>query len=48
MLNPLKAKLNLIRHPLALLGAYHIFHVSKLEVKQFPYSFSVIWRVKNM
>jgi hypothetical protein len=29
--NPLNAKLNPIRHLLALLGAHHIFHVSRLR-----------------
>jgi len=33
LFNPLKAKLNLICHLLALLGAHHIFHVSGLRVK---------------
>jgi hypothetical protein len=32
-INPLNAKLNPICHLLALLGAYHIFHVSGLRVK---------------
>jgi hypothetical protein len=32
-LNPLKAELNLICHLLALLGAHHIFHVSRIGVK---------------
>jgi hypothetical protein len=31
-INPLKAKLNLICHQLALLGAYHILHVSRIRV----------------
>jgi hypothetical protein len=31
--NPLNAKLNSIYHLLALLGAHHIFHVSKIRVK---------------
>jgi len=31
-INPLNAKLNLICHLLALLGAHHIFHVSGLRV----------------
>jgi hypothetical protein len=30
--NPLNAKLNLICHLLALLGAHHIFHISGLRV----------------
>jgi hypothetical protein len=32
-INPLKAELNPICHPLALLGAHHIFHVSGLRVQ---------------
>jgi len=32
--NPLNAELNPICHLLALLGAHHIFHVSRLRVKQ--------------
>jgi hypothetical protein len=31
-LNPLNAKLNPIRHLLALLGAHHILHVSRIRV----------------
>ena len=30
--NPLNAELNPIRHLLALVGAHHIFHVSRLRV----------------
>jgi len=30
--NPLNAELNPIRHLLALLGAHHILHVSKIRV----------------
>jgi hypothetical protein len=33
MLNPLNAKLNPICHLLALLGAHHILHVSRVKVK---------------
>jgi hypothetical protein len=33
MFNPLNAKLNPICHLLALLGAYHILHVSSKRVK---------------
>ena len=33
-INPLNAKLNPIYHLLALLGAGHIFHVSRLRVKE--------------
>jgi len=32
-LNPLNAKLSLICHLLALLGAHHILHVSRIRVK---------------
>ena len=31
--NPLKAKLNPICHLMALLGAHHILHVSRIRVK---------------
>jgi hypothetical protein len=33
-INPLNAKLNLICHLLALLGARHILHVSRIRVKK--------------
>jgi hypothetical protein len=33
-LNPLNAKLNPICHLLVLLGAHHIFHISKVRVKE--------------
>jgi len=33
--NPLNAKLNPICHPLALLGAHHILHVSRVRVNKF-------------
>jgi hypothetical protein len=33
VLNPLTAKLNPICHLLALLGAHHILHVSRIRVK---------------
>ena len=32
--NPLYAELNPIRHLLALVGAYHILHISRIRVKQ--------------
>jgi len=32
-INPLKAELNPICHLLALLGAHHILHVSRIRVK---------------
>jgi transposase len=34
-INPLKAELNPICHLLALLGAHHILHVSRVRVKLF-------------
>jgi len=34
--NYLNAELNSICHLLALLGAHHILHVSRIRVKQFP------------
>jgi hypothetical protein len=36
--NPLNAKLNTIRHLLALLGARHIYHVSGVRVNWFQNS----------
>jgi hypothetical protein len=33
VLNPLNAGLNSICHLLALLGAYHILHISRIRVK---------------
>ena len=33
-LNPLNAELNPIFHLLALLGAHHIFHVSRIMIKR--------------
>jgi hypothetical protein len=33
ILNPLNAKLNPICHLLALLGAHHILHISRIRVK---------------
>jgi hypothetical protein len=41
-INPLNAKLNLICHLLALLGAQHILHVSGLRVKKKNFKF---WNV---
>jgi len=35
VLNPLNAELNSVCHLLALLGAHHIFHVSRIRVKKF-------------
>ena len=34
LINPLNAELNAICHLLALLGAHHILHVSRIRVKQ--------------
>jgi len=34
IINPLNVELNLICHLLALLGAHHILHVSRIRVKQ--------------
>jgi len=36
--NPLNTELNLICHLLALLGAHHILHVSRIRVKEFYFS----------
>jgi len=36
MFNPLNAELNPICHLLALLGAHHILHVSRIRVKKGP------------
>jgi hypothetical protein len=33
LINPLNAELNLICHLLALLGAHHVLHVSRIRVK---------------
>ena len=41
--NPLNAKLNSICHPLALLGAHHILHVSGLRVKYTNKWKDIIW-----
>ena len=48
--NPLKAELNPICHLLALLGAHHIFYVSRIWVKHFstlvhctPYHHKAHW-----
>ena len=38
--NPLKAKLNPICHLLALLGAHHIVHVSRIRIKEANYHLS--------
>ena len=36
LLNPLNAELNPIRHLLALVGARHIVHISRIRVKSHP------------
>ena len=36
LFNPINAELNHIRHLLALVGARHIVHVSRVRVKQVP------------
>jgi hypothetical protein len=41
-INPFNAELNPICHLLALLGAYHIFHVSRLRVKGKVYSITYL------
>ena len=38
-INPLNAELNPICHLLALLGAHHILHVSKMRVKHTTFSY---------
>jgi len=38
LINPLNTELNPICHLLALLGAHHFLHVSKIRVKQDLYS----------
>jgi len=35
-INPLNAKLNPICHLLALLGAHHILHFSRITIKTYP------------
>ena len=42
-INPLNAELNPIRHLLALVGARHIVHISRVRVKVVFISFSFIW-----
>jgi hypothetical protein len=37
LFNPLNAELNPIRHLLALVGARHIVHVSRIRVKEQPH-----------
>ena len=46
--NPLNADLYTISHLLAFLGAHHIFHVSRMRVKQLNvFHFSLIFFVQN-
>ena len=42
LFNPLNAELNPIRHLLALLGAHHIFHVSRVRVSFVNYVFLLL------
>jgi hypothetical protein len=42
-LNPLYAELNLICHLLALLGAHHILHVSRIRVNLDVYTFCILF-----
>ena len=42
MINPLNAELNPIRHLLALVGARHIVHVSRIRVKAVEFEFSEV------
>jgi len=44
--NPLNAELNPIFHLLALLGAHHILHVSRIRVK-LVYSFDISKRLEK-
>jgi hypothetical protein len=39
LFNPFKAELNPICHLLALLGAHHIFHVSRIRVNEEIFNF---------
>jgi len=41
LINPLNAELNPISHLLALLGAHHILHVSRIRVNDSVYIFSL-------
>jgi hypothetical protein len=42
-INPLNAELNSICHLLALLGIYHIFHVSRIRVKLVCLLYALFW-----
>jgi hypothetical protein len=41
-INPLNAQLNPVCHLLALLGAHHIFHVSRIRVKDLSFNSNLI------
>jgi len=43
VVNPLNAKLNPICHLLALLGAHHILHISRIRVKVLCYKSEGRW-----
>jgi hypothetical protein len=47
VINPLNTKLNPICHLLALLGAHHILHISRIRVKHGINSESSIYMVVN-
>jgi len=44
MINPLNADLNPISHLLALLGAHHILHISRIRVKSNDYELKLLHR----
>jgi len=48
LLNPLNAELNPIWHPLALVGAHHIFHVSRIRVNCLPNSVAELWETATL
>jgi len=49
MINPLNAELNPICHLLALLGAHHILHVSRIRVNaQYRVSFIILYYDQQM
>jgi len=45
IINPLNAELNPICHLLALLGAHHILHVSRIRVKAVMYFHAMYFNV---
>ena len=48
-INPLNAELNPIRHLLALVGARHVVHVSRIRVNIFPVNpYSFLYDYKSM